>query len=127
MEDDINFQIEKSDNHFFSQVGYNFWESGRLQMKPLRDPEGAELSHLLAACELPGARVLEIGCGNGFLTRQYAALPALVAAIDPNAEDLREAAQLSAQPQKVFFSQATAERLPFPAAAFEVVLFASSF
>jgi len=96
-------------------------------MKPVRDPEGAQLSHLLRACPLPGARVLEIGCGNGFLTRQYAALPARVAGIDPNADDLREAARQAAQPGKVFFSRARAEALPFPAATFEVVLFASSF
>ncbi len=97
-------------------------------MKPLRDPEGAELKHLLSACPLAGSRVLEIGCGNGALTHQYAGLPARLVGLDPNADDLREAAHpQSALPPGVHFSRAVAEGLPFPAAAFDIVLFASSF
>ncbi len=97
-------------------------------MKPLRDPEGAELKQLLSACPLSRSRVLEIGCGNGTLTHQYADLPSLLVGIDPAADDLREAADRQpALSARVHFSRAVAEALPFPAAAFDVVLFASSF
>jgi 2-polyprenyl-6-hydroxyphenyl methylase/3-demethylubiquinone-9 3-methyltransferase len=97
-------------------------------MRPLRDPEGAELSHLAAACQLSGKAILEIGSGAGRLTWQYAALPRRVAGIDPAASELRQA-QRSAQQAPaphVSFIQAMGEGLPFRSQAFDVALFASS-
>ena len=50
------------------------------------DPEGREISALMA--RLPAAasrcRVLEIGCGDGRLTRRYSGAVASVIAIDPD-------------------------------------------
>ncbi len=95
-------------------------------MKPLRDPEGAELSHLVAACQPSGKDFLEIGCGAGSLTWQYASLPRQVVGIDP-APDLRQAK--SAGPallSHVSFIQAKGQALPLPSQAFDVALFASS-
>lgn len=60
-------------------------------MKALRDPEGVEVSRLLAASQIPGKRVLEIGCGSGKLTWLYAGLPRQVVGIDPVASELRQA------------------------------------
>ena len=97
-------------------------------MKPLRDPEGAELEHFQAACNLDGAKVLEIGCGNGVFTWQYAGHPALLVGLDPNAADLVEARKKGpASPGKVVFTRTVAEAMPFSAGLFDVVLFASSF
>ena len=97
-------------------------------MKSLRDPEGAELEHFQAACQLDGAKVLEIGCGNGVFTRQYAGRPALLVGLDPKAAELLEArAKAPASPSSVGFIRAVAEALPFPGGVFDVVLFASSF
>ena len=96
-------------------------------MKHLSDPEGAEVKHLVGACGLPGATVLEIGCGNGKLTWQYAGLPALLVGIDPKATDLHEAMRKqSASPPNVHFTQAVGEALPFPPRYFDLVIFASS-
>ena len=49
------------------------------------DPEREEIDLLLrsATC-LPGGRVIEVGCGNGRLTRLYAGLAGAVLAIDPD-------------------------------------------
>jgi len=97
-------------------------------MKPQRDPEGAELVHFLSACTVTRAKVLEIGCGNGVFTRQYAGLPALLVGIDPNAAELREARQQQPDlPPKAHFTRAIAEAQPFSQGVFDVVLFASSF
>jgi ubiquinone/menaquinone biosynthesis C-methylase UbiE len=60
-------------------------------MKAIAYPEGAELSHLVAACPLDGRSVLEVGCGPGTLTWQYAGLPRRVVALDPDASVLRQA------------------------------------
>jgi len=97
-------------------------------MKALNDPEGAELSHLVAACSLPGRHILEIGCGNGKLTWQYAGLPRQVVGIDPDASVLRQATvNRQASSSNVSFLRAVGEALPFPPRVFDVVLFASSF
>ena len=96
-------------------------------MKYLRDPEGAELEHLVGAGKFLGAAVLEIGCGNGTLTWQYAGLPAMVVGIDPGAGSLQEAEMKQpASPPHVHFTQAKGEALPFPSERFNTVIFASS-
>jgi 2-polyprenyl-3-methyl-5-hydroxy-6-metoxy-1,4-benzoquinol methylase len=49
------------------------------------DPEGHETAALAAlAPEIDGARVLEIGCGDGRLTRRYAGRARAIVAIDPD-------------------------------------------
>ncbi len=96
-------------------------------MNPLRDPEGAELSHLVAACLPAGRDLLEIGCGAGTLTWQYAGLPHKVVGIDPAASELRQAKGAGpALLTHVAFIQAKGEALPFRPQAFDIALFASS-
>ena len=96
-------------------------------MNPLHDPEGAELSHLVAACLPTGRDLLEIGCGAGTLTWQYAGLPRKVVGIDPAGSLLHLAKSAGPAPlPHVSFIQAKGEALPFPSQAFDVALFASS-
>jgi ubiquinone/menaquinone biosynthesis C-methylase UbiE len=97
-------------------------------MKAIADPEGAELSHLVAACPLDGRSVLEVGCGPGTLTWQYAGLPRRVVALDPDASVLRQAEiDRPAASSNVTFLQAVGEALPTPSRTFDTVLFSSSF
>jgi len=92
-------------------------------MRPIRDPEEVELNHLLAACELSGKSVLEIGCGDGKFVRKYAGLPKSVIGIDPAFDELHAA--MSLQNGSVsHFIQAEGENLPFPASTFDIALFA---
>jgi len=54
-------------------------------MALLIDPEGCEIAALEEMVPtLEGAHVIEIGCGDGRLTRRYAARAASVLAIDPD-------------------------------------------
>ncbi|HTD46385.1 MAG TPA: class I SAM-dependent methyltransferase [bacterium] len=54
-------------------------------MKGLRrDPERTELRALRRRIPLEGARILEVGCGDGRLTRRIAPVARAVAAIDSN-------------------------------------------
>lgn len=55
------------------------------------DPEQNETRNLFALAELGGQRVLEIGCGDGRLTRLYADKPAHVTAVDPWVEWIAQA------------------------------------
>jgi ubiquinone/menaquinone biosynthesis C-methylase UbiE len=94
-------------------------------MKPIRDPERAELNHLIAACPLANQTVLEIGCGDGTFTRQYVGMIGKVLGIDPAMIDL-EVARKKTRSKKAGFIQGEGEFLPFPARVFDIVLFASS-
>ena len=55
----------------------------------LIDQEGHEVA-VLASRLPPGCRVIEIGCGDGRLTRKYARGAAHVIAIDTDVQDLAE-------------------------------------
>lgn len=54
-----------------------------------KDPERNEIHHLRKAANFSGKRVLEIGCGEGRLTWQYAKWTGLIVAIDPDHDSLR--------------------------------------
>lgn len=94
-------------------------------MKPLRDPEKAELKHLLAACELPGKLVLDIGCGDGDFTRQYTHLTRRTVGIDPLASELKIASK-KVRSGRTFFLQGKGQYLPFFDQSFEIVIFTCS-
>jgi ubiquinone/menaquinone biosynthesis C-methylase UbiE len=97
-------------------------------MKALRDPERAQVRALVAACPLADKRILEIGCGSGQLTWQYAGIPRQVVGIDPEAAALDQAKiDRPASISNVSLLRAVCEALPFPSHVFDVALFASSF
>ena len=55
------------------------------------DQEGQAAATLHKLVDFRGKRVLEIGCGQGRLTRRYAGETACVTAIDPAAEKIAKA------------------------------------
>lgn len=86
-----------------------------------RQVHGGVFHRLAAACrDRPGARVLEVGCGTGNYAGALASsTPCAVWGLDPSVGMLRQAA--SSQPAVVFLA-GRAERLPFRAASFHLVL-----
>jgi 2-polyprenyl-3-methyl-5-hydroxy-6-metoxy-1,4-benzoquinol methylase len=77
------------------------------------DVDGAELAALLAAADPTGLRVLEVGCGEGRLTRRYAGRAASVLAIDTDATRIAAARAAIADPH-IRFETATLEELDVP-------------
>ena len=71
------------------------------------------------------ARVLEIGCGAGRLTRRYASAVRFAVGLDSASETLVIAKheRPSDLARKMAFVQTGASTLPFGAGAFDVVLF----
>ena len=63
-------------------------------MAPTLDPEGAHLAALHRATDFRGARVLEMGCGDGRLTEGIAEEASRVVAFDPDAEAVEQAREL---------------------------------
>src|SRR3990172_926058 len=95
---------------------------------PIRiDPEEVELRALRPAASWRGARVLEIGCGDGRPTRRPARLGAPVVAIDRDGAAIRSARKTlpRSYARQVRYAVGTASRLELsPARFFDIVGFA---
>ena len=91
-------------------------------------PDGFELGLIERYVSLRRKRVLEIGCGDGRLTFQYAPRASSVLAIDPDSESIGAAIarQRELGLANVRFSQASVERLPARGARFDVAIFSWS-
>jgi SAM-dependent methyltransferase len=92
------------------------------------DPEGAHLAALRRVADLAGARVLEVGCGDGRLTVGVARQAASVVAFDPDAAAI-ERARLRLPGDlagRVSFLTASATDLAVEPCVYDVVLFSWS-
>jgi ubiquinone/menaquinone biosynthesis C-methylase UbiE len=94
-----------------------------------KDTERNESKHLHKFADFTGKRVLEIGCGEGRLTWQYAKETRSTIGIDLDRDGLRVALfdRLFDLEHKVHFSRAKSEHLPFAKERFDLALFAWSF
>jgi 2-polyprenyl-3-methyl-5-hydroxy-6-metoxy-1,4-benzoquinol methylase len=72
------------------------------------------------------ASVLEIGCGDGRLTRSYAAAARAVVAIDPDRQAIADARSSAVWPGHVEFVEGAIEGVRASREPFDVVLFAWS-
>jgi 16S rRNA A1518/A1519 N6-dimethyltransferase RsmA/KsgA/DIM1 with predicted DNA glycosylase/AP lyase activity len=88
------------------------------------DPEGHEITALSTMVySFAGCRVVEIGCGDGRLTRRYADAAESVVAIDP---DVEAVAELAAELPRVDSRAIGYDKLILPAQSVDIVLFAWS-
>jgi ubiquinone/menaquinone biosynthesis C-methylase UbiE len=94
-----------------------------------KDAERNESKSLRKFAEFTDQRVLEIGCGEGRLTWQYAKETRSTIGIDLDQDGLRVALfdRPSDLERKVHFSLAESEHLPFSKETFDLALFAWSF
>ena len=93
-----------------------------------KDSERNETKYLHKFANFAGKRVLEIGCGEGRLTWQYAKEPLSTVGIDLDADGLRVATldRPSDMGNKVCFSRAMSEQLPFSKETFDIAVLAWS-
>ena len=91
-------------------------------------PDGFERRLIERFVSFRRKRVLEVGCGDGRLTLQYAAAAASVLAIDPDPQSIDEALwqQDAGGIHNVDFHVGSIEGLPEEGAPFDVALFSWS-
>ena len=92
------------------------------------DPEGAHLAALRRLTVFDGQRVLEMGCGEGRLTRGIATEAASVLAFDSDAASIAEAQASfpSELADRVAFQVASAEEIEIERGSFDLVVFSWS-
>jgi ubiquinone/menaquinone biosynthesis C-methylase UbiE len=93
-----------------------------------RDPERNESKHLHKFVDFTDKRVLEIGCGEGRMTWQYAKGTQTTVGIDPDKDALRIASvdRPHDLQNKVLFACAASEYLPFSKETFDIAVLAWS-
>ena len=92
------------------------------------DPERLEVRILLRHAPLRGARVLEVGCGDGRLTRRIAGVVQSLVGVDPDTGQIERAKRLlpARVRGKIEFQVGHAETLRFPGQSFQAVIFSWS-
>jgi 2-polyprenyl-3-methyl-5-hydroxy-6-metoxy-1,4-benzoquinol methylase len=92
------------------------------------DVEGNEIRALKQVTDWRGKTILEIGCGNGRLTRRLARLGVEIHAIDPQPESIEIARKdiPKSFAARVRFSIGNSSRLEYATNTFDVVLFSWS-
>lgn len=95
-----------------------------------RDPERNETKYLRAFADFTASRkrVLEIGCGEGRLTWQYAKSTQTTIAVDPDRDALRIATvdRPSDLQSKILFACTDSQHLPFSKETFDIAILAWS-
>ena len=99
-------------------------------VEPLSDypPPGIELRAIERFVPLAGRHILELGCGDGRLTRAIAPSALTVVAVEPDSAKIALARRTAASEgiTNVSFRVGSAERLRAGSAPFEVALFSWS-
>jgi ubiquinone/menaquinone biosynthesis C-methylase UbiE len=97
-------------------------------MSIIIDPEGKEIEALRRVGNWVGARVLEIGCGDGRLTLRLACLGAKLVAFDPKPSLIRNARRNLPKrfAKQIKYYNGSAVKLKHPAESLDVVVFAWS-
>ena len=116
--------IARVDNAIYSVLGDRWYEADddpvallRAEAR-LRNPWVAR--RIEAAFSGRSCRVLDVGCGGGFLTNDLAARGHRVSGVDASAEALEVAARHDAS-RSVVYRRGDAEALPFPDGEFDAV------
>ena len=100
--------------------------AGILELRAADPQQQAMLRTYLSDIEFPrAARVLEVGCGTGAVTRALARWPGVaeVVGIDPSPVFLKKARELASDQPTCHFEEADGRSLPFEDRAFDVVVY----
>ena len=89
------------------------------------DPYGQFIKEITAHCDLSGKTILEVGCGQGRITRDLARHARRVVALDPD-EGALQTARSRINAENVAFLRCRGESLAFPEGCFDLVIYSLS-
>jgi 2-polyprenyl-6-hydroxyphenyl methylase/3-demethylubiquinone-9 3-methyltransferase len=115
------------DNDVYDRLGESWWD----ETSPLNLLHGSVTPGRFAyfrgvltrqpGADPAGLRALDIGCGGGFLTEEFAALGCRVTGVDPSPVSIGAArAHAAGRGLHIDYRTGAGEELPFPDAAFDV-------
>jgi 2-polyprenyl-6-hydroxyphenyl methylase/3-demethylubiquinone-9 3-methyltransferase len=114
------------DNEFYDELGARWHEGDAHAVALLRAETPVRLAYVLAALEIdgvkPGARVLDVGCGGGFLSNPLADAGFRVKGLDRSAPSLDAARARAVPGGGAVYAIGDALALDEPAASYDVVL-----
>jgi ubiquinone/menaquinone biosynthesis C-methylase UbiE len=92
------------------------------------DPDGVEIATIRELVELPGRRVLDVGCGEGRMAFELAREGARVFAFDPDEESIAAARADTPRElrRRIRFEVAHAAQIELPKGEFDLAVFSWS-
>ncbi len=116
------------DNQIYSRLADTWWTDEsvlcllRMHVNPCRFAYFREVLGERLGIDPRGCRVLDIGCGGGFLTEEFARLGCRVVGIDPSEASLETAREhAAAAGLDIEYRQSFAEQLPFDDGQFDII------
>ncbi len=118
-------QSEQVDNSIYEQYGEKWYTADDDPVALLRHESKAKLPWVIDKIQAhysnkASVKILDIGCGGGFLSNALAAEGFAVTGIDNSKESLKVAQQYDLT-KSVRYQEADAYHIPFPDASFEVI------
>jgi 2-polyprenyl-6-hydroxyphenyl methylase / 3-demethylubiquinone-9 3-methyltransferase len=116
-------------NEIYSQQAGGWWEENHFLhlLKAGINPPRFRYFHEALTCQLgrqpQGLSVLDVGCGGGILSEEFAKIGCCVTGIDPSLPSLETARKHAAMQGLIIdYRQANGESIPFEADAFDMVI-----
>ncbi|MFP5385266.1 MAG: bifunctional 2-polyprenyl-6-hydroxyphenol methylase/3-demethylubiquinol 3-O-methyltransferase UbiG [Bacteriovoracia bacterium] len=110
-------------NSFYDEYGdrwYTAYDDPVALLRAENQTKFPWILNKLKALSFPGARILDVGCGGGFLSNELACHDFKVTGVDLSPESLKVACQYD-KTKTVIYEVADAYQLPFSDEAFDVV------
>jgi len=111
----------RNDLTIYERFAPHWWDGSVRWLRTLQNLVPARLAHFDMLIDWRGKRVLDLGCGGGFMAEALARRGAIVDAVDPAAAAIAIAKQ-HARDLGIEYRVGTGEHLPFPDAGFDAVI-----
>jgi 2-polyprenyl-6-hydroxyphenyl methylase/3-demethylubiquinone-9 3-methyltransferase len=127
MSDELRVVVRSIDNGVYDRLGGSWWDETSLlnllhgSMTPGRLAYFRGVLARQFGAGIAGPRVLDIGCGGGFLAEEFAALGCRVTGVDPSPVSIDAArAHAAERGLRIDYRVGVGEELPVPDTAFDV-------
>jgi 2-polyprenyl-6-hydroxyphenyl methylase / 3-demethylubiquinone-9 3-methyltransferase len=115
--------VIRNDLSIYDTFAAHWWDGSVRWLRTLQNLVPARLAHFDTIAAWPGKRVLDLGCGGGFMAEALAARGAEVTGIDPAAGAIAIATRhAAASGRKIRYLTGTGEAIPLADASLDIVV-----